>query len=115
MDCPICLEPYTGSSGDRVPKVFPCGHSICGSCLGQFPGDEILGPECRSSTEKAKVTTNFAACAIIEATAKKAKTRLTRPAGRAPSGSRSKSSSTTVPEDDPERKTFINFFLSLSV
>jgi len=37
---------------------------------------------------------------MIEATAKKAKTRLTRPAGRAPSGSRSKSSSTTVPEDD---------------
>ncbi|OLP82405.1 hypothetical protein AK812_SmicGene36940 [Symbiodinium microadriaticum] len=45
MDCPICLNHYTDSEGFHVPKVFPCGHTICEQCLvaitrGQARPDE---------------------------------------------------------------------------
>ncbi|XP_031391638.1 uncharacterized protein LOC116203830 isoform X4 [Punica granatum] len=34
-ECPVCLQVYDGS--DTVPRVLPCGHSACQSCLGQLP------------------------------------------------------------------------------
>lgn len=34
-ECPVCLQIYDGSG--TVPRVLPCGHSACETCLGQLP------------------------------------------------------------------------------
>ncbi|XP_028554044.1 uncharacterized protein LOC110105013 isoform X3 [Dendrobium catenatum] len=35
-ECPVCLQPYE-FAGDSVPRVLPCGHSTCESCLCALP------------------------------------------------------------------------------
>ncbi|CAE7758453.1 unnamed protein product [Symbiodinium microadriaticum] len=68
MDCPICLNHYTDSEGFHVPKVFPCGHTICEQCLvaitrGQA-GQSVECPLCRTRCPIAEVSTNFALCSV---------------------------------------------------
>ena len=70
MDCPICMNHYTGTSGLHVPKVFSCGHSICESCLtalGQSLGENLECPLCRTVTPAAEVSTNYALCSALDA------------------------------------------------
>lgn len=31
MECPICLNEW--NSGTCIPKMIPCGHSLCNKCL----------------------------------------------------------------------------------
>jgi len=31
MECPVCLEEYNSEANQ--PRVFTCGHGICGECL----------------------------------------------------------------------------------
>ena len=51
-ECSVCLEEFT-KEGDRCPKLLPCGHTLCVSCLGavsqliSLKGLEIQCPECR--------------------------------------------------------------------
>uniref|UniRef100_R7VZA3 Myosin heavy chain kinase B n=1 Tax=Aegilops tauschii TaxID=37682 RepID=R7VZA3_AEGTA len=34
-ECPVCLSPFDAAS--VVPRVLPCGHSLCGSCISSLP------------------------------------------------------------------------------
>ncbi|KAM0854136.1 hypothetical protein ACQ4PT_050595 [Festuca glaucescens] len=34
-ECPVCLSPFDDAS--VVPRVLPCGHSLCGSCISSLP------------------------------------------------------------------------------
>ncbi|XP_026288220.2 uncharacterized protein LOC113213386 isoform X2 [Frankliniella occidentalis] len=44
MDCSICFEKY--DQQERVPKVVPCGHTVCLLCLGRSDRREC--PTCRT-------------------------------------------------------------------
>ncbi len=46
--CPVCLEPYHRSEGERKAKILPCLHTVCLSCLQEIiVGDSIKCPLCR--------------------------------------------------------------------
>ncbi|TVU19442.1 hypothetical protein EJB05_35592, partial [Eragrostis curvula] len=34
-ECPVCLCPFDAASA--VPRVLPCGHSLCGPCIAALP------------------------------------------------------------------------------
>ncbi|XP_020211147.1 uncharacterized protein LOC109795977 [Cajanus cajan] len=34
-ECPVCLQSF--DDRDAVPRVLPCGHSVCEACLAEFP------------------------------------------------------------------------------
>ncbi|WVZ98692.1 hypothetical protein U9M48_044094 [Paspalum notatum var. saurae] len=34
-ECPVCLSPFDAVSA--VPRVLPCGHSLCGPCIAALP------------------------------------------------------------------------------
>ena len=34
--CPMCYNDYHMSDPKRMPKVLPCGHSICAGCVAQM-------------------------------------------------------------------------------
>lgn len=62
--CSVCIEPYT-ETGDRIPKVLGCGHSLCKRCIDKItlPSKQINCPECRkTSTDSA---TNFLAKSLL--------------------------------------------------
>lgn len=67
MECPICLEPYTGSRGPHLPKVFSCGHSICELCLKEFSGAQLECALCRATVDAAHISTNYALCSVLDA------------------------------------------------
>ena len=33
--CPICFEPYE-DTGDRLPRLLPCTHTLCHACVGEL-------------------------------------------------------------------------------
>ena len=35
-NCPVCSEPYT-TTGENVPKILPCTHSLCAKCTTKKP------------------------------------------------------------------------------
>ena len=48
--CAVCLDEFT-EEGDGCPKLLPCSHTLCESCLQQIPEvqpDHIRCPECRA-------------------------------------------------------------------
>ena len=51
LACQICLEDFE-ETGDRVPRIMPCTHTLCEICLKQLfkpsnRGDFVECPECR--------------------------------------------------------------------
>ena len=51
LACQICLEDFE-ETGDHVPRILPCSHTLCEKCLKQLikpsnQGDKIECPECR--------------------------------------------------------------------
>ena len=45
--CPICLEDYS-ESGDKVPRLLPCSHTVCQIYTGQLIQNSVVQcPECR--------------------------------------------------------------------
>ena len=51
LTCQICLEDFE-ESGDHVPRILPCSHSLCEKCLKQLiktfvHGKSVECPECR--------------------------------------------------------------------
>ncbi|KAL6848595.1 hypothetical protein ACP4OV_021621 [Aristida adscensionis] len=34
-ECPVCLSPFDAAAA--VPRVLPCGHSLCGPCIASLP------------------------------------------------------------------------------
>lgn len=58
-ECPICCDVY--NSKNRIPKITPCGHSLCFECLSKLTTNRC--PECRepfpSNIKISKFITNF--------------------------------------------------------
>ena len=47
LACQICLEDFE-ETGDHVPRILPCTHSLCEKCLKHLvQGDIVECPECR--------------------------------------------------------------------
>lgn len=47
MECPSCHSPW--SSEDHIPRILPCGHTICESCcISRFIYSKILCQECNT-------------------------------------------------------------------
>lgn len=49
-ECCVCLETYQ-ADGARCPKLLPCSHTVCLSCLEQLAGNgysQVKCPECRT-------------------------------------------------------------------
>ena len=47
LACQICLEDFE-ETGDHVPRILPCFHSLCEKCLKQLiEGNSMECPECR--------------------------------------------------------------------
>eukprot|EP00419_Tripos_fusus_P020085 CAMPEP_0172741050 /NCGR_PEP_ID=MMETSP1074-20121228/126253_1 /TAXON_ID=2916 /ORGANISM="Ceratium fusus, Strain PA161109" /LENGTH=507 /DNA_ID=CAMNT_0013571299 /DNA_START=58 /DNA_END=1578 /DNA_ORIENTATION=+ len=60
--CPVCLEPFS-DSGDRLPRAFPCLHTICAACVDTLAGafsSTVTCPTCRQQARITDVRTNFA-------------------------------------------------------
>lgn len=59
-ECPICCDIYNSKS--RIPKIIPCGHSLCSECLSKLTTN--ICPECRrpfpSNTKPLDFITVFA-------------------------------------------------------
>ena len=51
LSCQVCLEEY-GEDGEHVPRLLPCTHTVCESCIKQLISDKKLNcPECRTKHE----------------------------------------------------------------
>ena len=53
LTCQVCLEDFE-ETGDHVPRLMPCTHTLCERCLKQLikptnQGDKIDCPECRTT------------------------------------------------------------------
>ena len=61
FSCPVCFENF-GSSGDKLPRIFPCSHTACHECIKRLikytgvslhnknvlvPRAELVCPKCQ--------------------------------------------------------------------
>ncbi|XP_050177104.1 E3 ubiquitin-protein ligase NHLRC1 [Myiozetetes cayanensis] len=46
LECRVCFEPY-GPDGQRRPRNLPCGHVLCGGCVGALGQRRLECPFCR--------------------------------------------------------------------
>ncbi|XP_052124748.1 uncharacterized protein LOC113209648 [Frankliniella occidentalis] len=62
LECDVCFERFDGA--DRLPKVLPCGHTVCLQCLRRLPHC----PTCRRDFNKPPEgpVTNFLALNLLE-------------------------------------------------
>ncbi|CAI0607487.1 unnamed protein product [Linum tenue] len=51
-ECPVCLQPYDGD--DIIPRVLPCGHTVCETCLNSLPERYNLTVRCPACTQLVK-------------------------------------------------------------
>ena len=58
--CPVCLEEYE-ESGDKVPRLLPCSHTLCDRCIKTLlqGGLQIKCPECRQVHAASKEMRTF--------------------------------------------------------
>ncbi|CCD67781.1 RING-type domain-containing protein [Caenorhabditis elegans] len=77
LSCGICYDPF--NTGKRIPKVFPCGHTICLQCIKKLlntrtflGGNTVICPSCRQNTRYSlttpadKIPTNFCIQSLLE-------------------------------------------------
>ena len=58
-NCPVCLDEYT-ETGDHIPRILPCFHTLCEKCLEQLVlADRLDCPECRLKHPAPKGKTSF--------------------------------------------------------
>ena len=58
-NCPVCFDEYT-ETGDHIPKILPCSHSLCEKCLEVLiRNNKIDCPECRVKHEATSRTRTF--------------------------------------------------------
>ena len=58
-ECPVCLKTYDESE-ERMPRLLPCTHTICHSCLGSIIKDSVLVcPECSTEHHAANGAQTF--------------------------------------------------------
>ena len=47
LNCQVCFEEFE-ETGDHVPRLLPCTHTLCETCVGQLiKGGTLECPECR--------------------------------------------------------------------
>lgn len=64
-ECSVCLEIF--NSGERLPKILSCGHTLCASCVVDVVKDEKLPcPQCREVVDARHLATNFALLQALE-------------------------------------------------
>ncbi|KAJ6762211.1 hypothetical protein OIU74_024826 [Salix koriyanagi] len=51
-ECPVCLSTYDGEC--TIPRVLPCGHTTCESCLKNIPQKYPLTIRCPACTQLVK-------------------------------------------------------------
>ena len=61
LACQICLEDFE-ETGDHVPRILPCSHSLCEKCLiplvrTSVRGKRVVCPECRKKHAMVDVKT----------------------------------------------------------
>lgn len=48
-ECTVCSEEYK-DSGDHIPRLLPCSHTICESCVSKMIAEDALEcPECKKT------------------------------------------------------------------
>ena len=48
LSCVVCLEEFE-ESGDHIPRLLPCTHTLCEACIKQLiQNDKLECPECRA-------------------------------------------------------------------
>lgn len=71
-ECSICNERWTAAGAPHEPKIFPCGHSCCSTCLsGLIQRSATPGVfdcyMCRQRISVESVKTNFALLDLLQA------------------------------------------------
>ncbi|WOH02200.1 hypothetical protein DCAR_0521589 [Daucus carota subsp. sativus] len=55
-ECPVCLQYYDGAC--TIPRVLPCGHSVCEACVSQLPNPFPQTIRCPACTQLVKYPQN---------------------------------------------------------
>ena len=59
LTCSICFKEFE-DDGALVPRILPCSHSLCDTCIGQLiQGNQIECPKCKSRHEIRKEGKTF--------------------------------------------------------
>ena len=59
LTCPVCFEEFE-ENGDHVPRLLPCTHTLCHTCIGQWIQDKRLEcPTCRMKHEATNEEMSF--------------------------------------------------------
>ena len=59
FECPICLEKYK-TSGDHLPRLFPCTHTACHNCISNIiQNGELQCPKCRKKNKVSNGVNSF--------------------------------------------------------
>ena len=63
LACQICLEDFE-ESGEQIPRLLPCTHTLCEKCLKQLikptnRGNSVECPECRKKHTARKGVKTF--------------------------------------------------------
>ena len=59
LSCGICVEEFK-IDGDHIPRLLPCTHTVCESCIKQLISDKKLNcPECRTKHEATREEKSF--------------------------------------------------------
>ena len=59
LTCPVCFEEFA-ENGDHVPRLLPCSHNLCHTCIGQWIRNNRLEcPTCSMKHEVRKEEINF--------------------------------------------------------
>ena len=57
--CPVCLDDLE-ESGERIPRIFPCSHTVCQSCIRGLIQNSILTcPECSKKYKAENMERSF--------------------------------------------------------
>ena len=66
--CPVCLDVYVD------PKVLPCDHSLCASCVQQLKqGSRIKCPLCKATHNVSRIRPDFRLQQFLDALTEKQK------------------------------------------
>ena len=59
LSCQVCFEEFE-EDGDHVPRLLPCTHTLCHTCIGQLiQRNKIECPECRKKHEAREEEKSF--------------------------------------------------------
>ena len=59
LNCQVCFEDYQ-ETGHHVPRILPCHHTLCHSCMDRLiHRNKLQCPECRSIFDAKKGEINF--------------------------------------------------------